>query len=135
MSLKPSSLQFTGLPFRNQEFAKKLTKIWKKMDKCIKFWHICQKINFCNKKPVLNAKSISVLGKPDSKSRYQYWFRAMIITHLRLFTLGQDLASLNKRPNLRFSTGCSLIEWNSLHRKNCENFHNLRPTEKIIEFL
>ena len=41
-------------------------------------------------KPVLNAKSISVLSKSNFKSRYQYWFRAMIKTHLWLFRLGKS---------------------------------------------
>ena len=54
---------------------------------------------------MLNAKSISVLGKSNSKSRYQYWFRAMIITHLRLVRLGQDLASLNPSAKIKFRTG------------------------------
>ena len=52
--------------------------------------------------PVLNAKSISVLGKYNSKSRYQYWLRAMIramiITHLRL---GKSKAS----AKIKMSTG------------------------------
>ena len=34
--------------------------------------------------------SISVLGKSNVKPRYQYWFRAMIITHLRLVRLGKS---------------------------------------------
>ena len=54
--------------------------------------------------PVLNAKSISVLGKSNSKSRYQYWFIAMIKTHLRLVRLGQDLASLKTGAKIKFRT-------------------------------
>ena len=45
--------------------------------------------------PVLNAKSVSVLGKSNGKSRNQHWFKAMITTHSKLVTLGQDLASIN----------------------------------------
>ena len=55
--------------------------------------------------PVPNAKSISVLGKFNSKSRYQYVFRAMIITHLRLVSLGQDSAGLNPSAKINFRTG------------------------------
>ena len=45
--------------------------------------------------PVANAESISVLGKLNSRSRYQHLFRAMIMTQLRFVRLCQDLASLN----------------------------------------
>ena len=34
------------------------------------------------KRPQLNVKSISVLGKPNSKSRYQYRFRALAMSVL-----------------------------------------------------
>ena len=59
------------------------------MDRGISFLTRLSKIIFSSKKPVLNAKSISVQGKFNSKSRYQYWFKAMTLTHLRIVRLGQ----------------------------------------------
>ena len=58
------SVQFTGLPFRNQEFAKNWPKkIQKKLDKSIKLWQSCQKKSSSHTRMFVNWVKLNIKKK------------------------------------------------------------------------